>query len=55
MSRQIESAALELVDRHGVGALDVANERVELLTRSGDPILGKGPCTLRTLGHNCED
>ena len=35
MSRQIELAAQELLDRHGVGALDVAKERVELLKRSG--------------------
>ena len=35
MSRQIELAAQELFDRHGVGALDVAKERVELLERSG--------------------
>ena len=35
MSRQIELAAQELVDRQGVEALDVAKERVELLKRSG--------------------
>ena len=35
MSRQIELAAQELVDRHGVEALNVAMERVELLKRSG--------------------
>ena len=35
MSRQIELAAQELVDRHGEGALEVAKERVELLKRSG--------------------
>ncbi len=35
MPRQIELAAQELFDRHGVGALDVAKERVELLERSG--------------------
>ena len=35
MSSQIELAAQELFDRHGVGALDVAKERVELLERSG--------------------
>ena len=35
MSRQIELAAQELVDRHGVEALNVAKERVELLNRSG--------------------
>ncbi len=35
MSRQVESAAQELVDRQGVEALDVAKERVELLKRSG--------------------
>ncbi len=35
MSRQIESAAQELVDGQGVEALDVAKERVELLKRSG--------------------
>ncbi len=35
MSRQIELAAQELIDRHGVAALDVAKERVELLERSG--------------------
>ncbi len=35
MSGQIELAAQELLDRHGVGALDVAKERVELLERSG--------------------
>ncbi len=35
MSRQIELAAQELLDRHGVGTLDVAKERVELLKRSG--------------------
>ena len=35
MSRQIELAAQELFDRHGVGALDVAKERVGLLKRSG--------------------
>ena len=35
MSRQIELAAQELFDCHGVGALDVAKERVELLKRSG--------------------
>jgi hypothetical protein len=35
MSGRIELAAQELVDRHGVGALDVAKERVELLERSG--------------------
>ena len=35
MSRQIEVAAQELLDRHGVGALDVAKERVELLKPSG--------------------
>ena len=34
MSRQIELAAQELVDRHGEGALEVARERVELLERS---------------------
>ncbi len=34
MSRQIESAAQELVDGQGVEALDVAKERVELLERS---------------------
>ncbi len=34
MSRQIELAAQELLDRHGVEALDVAKERVELLERS---------------------
>ena len=36
MSRQIELAAQELVDRHSVRALDVAKERVELLKRSGE-------------------
>ena len=35
MSGRIELAAQELVDRHGVEALDVAKERVELLERSG--------------------
>ena len=35
MSSQIELAAQELFDRHGVGALDVAKEHVELLERSG--------------------
>ena len=35
MSGQIELAAQELVDRHGVEALDVAKERVELLESSG--------------------
>ena len=35
MSRQIELAAQELLDRHGVAAVDVAKERVELLERSG--------------------
>jgi len=35
MPRQIELAAQELLDRHGVAALDVAKERVELLNRSG--------------------
>ena len=35
MSRQIGLAAQELLDRHGVEALDVANERVEVLKRSG--------------------
>ena len=35
MSRQIELAAQELLDRHGVATLDVAKERVELLKRSG--------------------
>ncbi len=35
MSGLIELAAQELVDRHGVEALDVAKERVELLESSG--------------------
>ena len=35
MSGRIELAAQELVGRHGVEALDVAKERVELLERSG--------------------
>ena len=35
MSGRIELAAQELVDRHGVEALDVAKERVELLESSG--------------------
>ncbi len=35
MSGQIELAAQELLNRHGVGALNVAKERVELLKRSG--------------------
>ncbi len=35
MPRQIELAAQELLDRHGVGALEIAWERVELLKRSG--------------------
>ena len=35
MSRQIEVAAQELLDRHGDGALEVAKERVELLKPSG--------------------
>ncbi len=35
MSRQIELAAQELLDRHGVEALDIAKERVELRKRSG--------------------
>ena len=35
MTRQIELAAQELLDRHGVGALEIAWERVELLKRSG--------------------
>jgi hypothetical protein len=35
MSSQIELAAQELFDRRGVGALDAAKERVELLQRSG--------------------
>ncbi len=35
MSGRIELAAQELVDRHGVDALNVAKERVELLERSG--------------------
>jgi len=37
MSGLIELAAQELVDRHGVEALDVAKEHVELLERSGKP------------------
>ncbi len=32
---RIELAAQELVDRHGVAALEIAKERVELLERSG--------------------
>ncbi len=35
MSSRIELAAQELVDRHGVEALEVAKERVESLERSG--------------------
>ena len=35
MSGRIELAAQEIVDRHGVEALDVAKERAELLERSG--------------------
>ena len=35
MTRQIELAAQELLDRHGEGALEVARERLELLERSG--------------------
>ena len=35
MSRQIELAAQELIDRHGIEAVNVAKERVELLKRSG--------------------
>ncbi len=34
MPRRIESAARELVERHGVAALEVAKERIELLERS---------------------
>ena len=34
MLHQIELAAQELFDRHGVGALDVAKERIEILNRS---------------------
>ena len=36
MLRQIELAAQELLGRHGVEALYVTQERVELLKRSGD-------------------
>ncbi len=32
---RIELAAQELVDRHGVAALEIAKERIELLERSG--------------------
>ena len=36
MLRQIKQAARELLDRHGVEAMNVAKERVELLERSGN-------------------